>query len=297
MRVNNDKTNEEILQRYLERVKARDKAALQPPAGGEPAEGEEGEAGSEGKIALPFGSCLFMSKEMLDEFERRRKIEFPDVDALAELAYDVSTNEVTGSNSFIACYANTILPEGARTASEADLEKILKDGKLKLEGHYEDSSLVLRSNNEPNKYLANDLYARFKAKGVTLAEGVPYVIPLFGLKLVKDGNSPKKVSFGLTERLIDEKLYFQAPILNEPSQQSFEPGDIDETIGLPKRVGATGSRKLYTRNWSSYAIKDSGLSRLFLVRNLDVDADNEFLAYSGSAGRVVVVTGEAGGAP
>ena len=255
----------------------------EPPAGG-----------SRG-MPLPAGTYSFMTHEMFEEFEKRRKADFPDADVLAELAYNsklkLEKGQVTGSNPFIVCLANMILPEGFRTATQADLERALKQG-FPLRYHYEDTTGVLRDRQEPNSYLAKDLYKRFKKVGITLKEGVPYVVPYCGLKLVKDSKSPHKLAFELTDRLIDENFYFEAPILNELSQQKFETSDIDEAIGLPKKVGKNGARTLWTRNHSGYAIKNSGFSRLCLDWSLDVDADDVDLANSDSGGRVVVVSAE-----
>ncbi|MEK6840907.1 MAG: hypothetical protein AABX79_03060, partial [Nanoarchaeota archaeon] len=58
----------------------------------------------------------------------------------------------------------------------------------------------------------------------------------------------------------------------------------DEKTGLPKKLGQ-GSRNLYVR--------DSGLSRLDLLDDLDLNSDDWDLDISYDYGRVVVVSGEA----
>ena len=55
-----------------------------------------------------------------------------------------------------------------------------------------DLSIVLRTKQEPNKYLAEDLFAQFKAQGITLKEDSAYVLPLFTLKLMQDSKSNYK---------------------------------------------------------------------------------------------------------
>ena len=112
----------------------------------------------------------------------------------------------------------------------------------------------------------------------------PIMLPLSGLDLVNDNESPHGLAFKLTDRTDA----IQANILSSTSGSYIAPGHIDESTGLPTEVfpkSQSGNRQLYTRN--------SGLSGLYLGRYLDVDSNDENLANSVSYGRVVLVSGEA----
>jgi hypothetical protein len=212
--------------------------------------------------------------------------------ALFFVKYNDKEKIVKGSNPFYVAAVNEFLPEGLRTASQADLEKILKGNLLPLKDHWEDSALVLRTRQEPNIYLAEDLFNQFKAKGINLKENSAYVIPLFTLKLREDSKSEHKLAFDISDLTLES--YFQAPILNKVSQQKFNNSDIDEKTGLPIKFAVSGDRTLYTRNYKDYTLKNSGLSRLYLGRDLSLYSSWDDLANSDEYGRVVVVSSEAG---
>jgi hypothetical protein len=214
-------------------------------------------------------------KAFLDEYQGRVKADYKDASALNVLRYD--SGVVKGSNPFAVVLANQILrQEGLRTSTQADLEKALRIKALELRGTYEDTGLVLRSEDEPNTYLAKDLMNQVKARNKK--QELPVMIPLTGLELRADSNSPHSLAFNLLEGA--EIIY--APILNKLG--NFNSEDIDEITGLPKQTGQ-GNRTLYTR--------DSGLSRLYLYRYLYLNSNYDYLADSGDGGRVVVVSGEA----
>ena len=101
-------------------------------------------------------------------------------------------------------------------------------------------------------------------------------------------NSPYRLAFNL----IDSPVYFEAPILNEPTQRKFDSSDIDENTGLPKNVKNEGAKTLYTRNYGGYKIKNSGLSRLYLGGDLGVVSSDVDFQYSFSGGRVALVAAE-----
>ena len=212
-------------------------------------------------------------KAVLEECRARVKEDYHDHDNLKVLRYNEEQNVVTGSNSFATSLVNKIIAEQGHTATQAELERIIALNRpdLNLRGHYEDTGLVLRSNEEHNSYLANDLIAQLG--NIEL----PVLIPLKNLELRNDDNSP----YGLAFNIIGETIY--APILNHDSE-NFSSVDIDEEIGIPKKL-RQGNRFFYTRK--------KGLSRLYLGGDLDADAGDEDLAGSGGDGRVVVVSGEA----
>ncbi len=211
-------------------------------------------------------------KAFLKEYQGRVKSDYNDNSSLDVLRQE---GVVKGSNPFVIVLTNQILrKEGLRTATQADLEKALKLDVLPLRGIYEDTGLILRSEDEPNKYLAKNLAEQVK----TTVGKTPIVIPLNGLELVNDSNSPH----GLIFKLTDESELIYVPILDGKNNgKSFsETGKY----GLPEKLGK-GNRTLYTR--------DSGLSRLYLDDDLDLGSDYwRGLDGSYAYGRVVVVSGK-----
>ena len=195
------------------------------------------------------------------------------------LTYNQEKDVVTGSKPFAAVLVNDIVSStGLHTASPADLENILRTDTLPLRGTYEDTALVLRDEEEPNSYLAKNLMDQLRLRGKV---ETPVMIPLKDLTLKNDAQSP----YGLAFVLKESAQPVHAPILNKESGSAFTSEDVDEKIGLPKKVGK-GNRRLWTRS--------SGLSRLCMVDGLGLGAGSGNLASSDDAGRVVVVS--AGGA-
>ena len=183
---------------------------------------------------------------------------------------------VKGSNPLYVVAVNEVIrPEGLRTATQADLEKALKIGVLSLRGQYEDTALVLRTEGDPNSYLAKHLMKQVKARG---SNNMPVMIPLVGLDLERDSSSP----CGLAFKLRDDAEIFYDPILNK-SGGNFSSLDIDEKTGLPKKL-SEGDRYFYTRD------DKAGLSRLNLSRDLFMYSSWSDLQGSGSYGRVVVMS-------
>jgi len=97
-----------------------------------------------------------------------------------------SNGKVLGSNPFYAVGVQSKLPFGVRVANQSDLENAMQIGALNLSGTYEDSGLVLRTNGDPNSYLAGNLMKQVKERLGKKAK-MPVMIPLYGMELVKDG--------------------------------------------------------------------------------------------------------------
>ncbi len=220
-------------------------------------------------------------KAFLEEYNGRVSADYNDNSNLNVLRYD--NNVVKGSNPFAVVLANQILrKEGLRVANQADLEKILRINALDLYGFYEDTALVLRTETNPNKYLAKNLAKQVKSKFIFSAlrkkvGKTPIVIPLNGLGLVSDSNSP----YGLTFKLTDESELIYAPILDGKDERNKRFSETDE-YGLPEKLGE-GNRTLYTI--------DSGLSGLYLDGD-GVYSGLDRLASSYSGGKVVIVSGK-----
>jgi len=206
-------------------------------------------------------------RQVLEEYNQIASKDYQGASALNVLSFD--DNVVKGSNPFAFVLLNKILTQQKmRIATPADLEKCLEKGELDLKGTYGDSGLVFRSNKDPNKYLGIDLL-----KQIVAYPKIPFLIPLAGLDLRYDSNSPKDLSF----QLIDNSQLIYAPQLeHENNQKKFNKADGN---GLPI-FDSNGSRTLYTGN--------GGLRRLCRDWDLDLDARDDGLADSYSNGRVVV---------
>jgi len=280
--MNNNELHRQWLERYFERErKEAEEAKRKPKKEKKPTKAQK----------LPeFKQAFFLQDDFGKSIHEKIQEKYGSFPAISIINYDEKEKIVKGSNPFYAVAVQEFLPENIRVATQADLERILKMSSLQLKEQYEYSSLVWISNQSPNKYLAKDIYRQFKSNGIELIEEKAYVIPLFTLKLREDENSPHKLAFDIVDLTLQS--YFEAPILNEASRQKFNSDDIDEKIGLPKRVGTNGDRTLYTRNSRNYTIKNSGVCRLYLYRSLDADSGGGYLASSDAGGRVVCVRAE-----
>ena len=218
----------------------------------------------------------FLGGEAGKEIAKSIRMDYKDIPALQIGKY--SNGVVMGSNPFWVSAVQDKLPSGIRVASQADLEKALKWGVLDLRGTYEDTGLVLRTEGEPNSYLASNLMIQAKAR-LDKKVKMPVMIPLYGLELAKDQNSP----YGLSFKLGDNAEIISAPILNK-GDGNFSSRNINAETGLPKKLG-NGDRTLYTRQ--------GGLSRLCLYWDLNLVSGDVYLADSYDDGRVVLVSGEA----
>ena len=222
----------------------------------------------------------FLEGDFGKEVDEEVQGKYGKFNTIKEIGYSKKAKLVEGSNPFYVIAVNQVLRENnlkIRTATQADLEKISKSEEMQLKGFYEDTALVLRNKEEPNKYLAQNLIKQIKNRKENIR--FPVMIPLNTLELKEDSNS----EYGLSFKLRDDSEIIYSPILNKPAG-NFSSKDINKRTGLPKELG-TGNRTLYTR--------ESGFSRLFLGRGLDLCAYWGSLAVSNSNGRVVVVSGEA----
>src|SRR3989338_7237392 len=216
-------------------------------------------------------------KAFLEEYQGKAKADYRNASALNVLSY--SNGLVRGSNPFAVVLANQILRQaGLRVATQGELELAMKIGAMNFGGTYEDTGLVLRTEDNPNEYLAKNLMTQIKARNKK--QKLPVMIPLAGLELRTDSNSPHGMTFSLRE---DSEIIY-SPVLNKPG--NFKSEDIDQKTGLPIKLSG-GNRTLYTTN--------SGLSGLFLVSGLYLVSGSDNLALSFDYGRVVVVSTAEGG--
>jgi len=222
-------------------------------------------------VRIPTFLSGDFGRDFLDEYQGRAQTDYKNADVLNILRTDKDI--VKGSNPYAVVLANKILrQEGLRTATPADVERILKSGDLALGGVYIDTALVLRNEDEPNKYLAGDLIKQLGKKKL------PVMIPLAGLDLRVDSNAPNGLAFNIRE---DAQVIYDK-ILNS-GNGNFNSEDINEKTGLPNKLG-NGNRTLY-------AI-DSGLSGFCLGRYSGLGSGGGPLGSSGGYGRVVVTDAE-----
>ncbi|MFA5778502.1 MAG: hypothetical protein WC870_03405 [Candidatus Paceibacterota bacterium] len=232
-------------------------------------------------IAIPkdIPQIGFFGGEQGKEIDASIKKDYKDFSVMQVGNY--SDGKMKGSNSFYVVGVQSKLPFGVRVSTQSDLEDVMRKGVLDLSGTYEDSGLVLRTVGNPNSYLAVNLMKQVNERLGKKAK-MPVMIPLYGMGLVKDQDSPH----GLAFKLKDDAEIIYSPILNKSNGSSFNSEDINIKIGLPTKVGK-GNRTLWTR--------DSGLSRLYLDWDLDLDSDGDSLADSNGNGRVVLVSTAEGG--
>jgi hypothetical protein len=218
------------------------------------------------------------AQAFLAEYEGIAKEDYGNARVLRVLSYDKDAQLVRGSNPFAVVLVNQMIrDQGMRTATPADLERVLATEALPLRGQYEDSALALRTEDGANEYLARNVMAQVRARNAKMK--FPAVIPLAGLDLITDGSSPHGIGF----KLRDDAQIIYAPILNK--QGNFEA--VDAETGLPQKIGS-GNRCHYSRT--------DGLSWLYLNRYLSLYSNSGNLANSGVDGRVVLIRGEAAGA-
>jgi hypothetical protein len=230
-------------------------------------------------IAIPnIPQIGFFGGEQGKEINDSIKRDYKEFSAMQVGSY--SNGKIVGSNPFYAVGVQSKLPFGVRVSTQSDLEDAMRKDVLDLSGTYEDTGLVLRTNGDPNSYLAGNLMKQVKERIGKLGK-MPVMIPLYGIGIVKDQDSPH----GLAFKLKDDAEINYAPILNKSNNSNFNSEDIDIKTGLPKKIGK-GNRTLWTR--------DSGLSRLFLGRDLYL-ISGDSLAYSDDDGRVVLVSTAEGG--
>ena len=278
------------LMRYAER---KNQEAKLPPAPVAPVVQPDPNAGVVSPVptgVITFKSAFLLKgqfgKDFLQEYNARVKRDYADASALKVLNWDDSGKVVTGSNPFAVILANQILnPMKIRTATQGELEAILNQGGIEFKNHYEESSLVWRTDADPNEYLAKNISGQLRRHNPKLKNNSAYVIPLNALSLKKDSNSPHKLAFVLN----NPDLCFEAPILMSKNGSYIDSAKMNPQTGLPSQIYSTDpngkNRQLWTIN--------SGLSRLYLYGVLDVSSNYEDLAYSGSGGQVVCVSGEA----
>lgn len=217
-------------------------------------------------------------KEFLEAYNSIVDKKYKGNNALKVLEF--SDNIVKGSSTFSSILTADILRQnGLSLARPVDVEYARKLHEsnpgigLDTSGQYVDYGIVFRNVSEPNEYLAKKLEPEIKkALGV---KKIKNPVPIFSGDL--DLLNNEKASNGLGLSLKKGAKPFEAPVLKKNTSFS----QTDEN-GMPI-PDANGSRTSYTIN--------SGLSGLSLDGPLllCLPSSSHDLAYSASAGRVVVV--------
>ncbi len=175
-------------------------------------------------------------------------------DVLAGVFSRAGDGMLAGGSTFSRVLLETLLPAGTHSATRADLELALVQVPSLLQGAYSDVGVALHSVKGPNAPDAKRLAEQLRQREILLGSGK--LIPFSALKLTPDAKAESGLALDL------------------------------------KPEGVAGITNLDSYKWD-YA-GSRGLARAFLGGGSGWYSDGVGLAYSGSDGRVVVVS--AGGA-
>jgi len=191
------------------------------------------------------------------------------------MGYDSAQKLIYGSTPFLAARIDTLVnPLGLRVANLRDLSRPeimrLAEGK-----HYIDSPTLVLLSEQDSYSLNNPLIQKIMQEVSARHEKFPCIVTGFDSAPCEDR--------GYNRTIIpreDFKIIYDERLKGHNGERF---SSVDE-LGLPL------FDKAGTRIWYPGS---SGLSGLYLGRYLDLLAGNSHLAYSFSAGRVVIVSGEA----
>lgn len=223
-------------------------------------------------ISLPTFLQGDFGRDFLEKFKEKAKEDYErPFELMAIKDEEEEEGAITGSNVYSVVLANQILRQiGLRTSTPADMEQILRNNDLEMDYFYVDTALVLRNKRASNEYFANDLIKQLGD------QKLPVMIPLYGLDLRVDKNSPSGLAFNIRE---DAEIIYDK-ILNSAGG-SFNSDDINKETGLPENFSG-GDRNFNVRNLS-------GLSRFSFDEDWNISSDILELEDSASNGRIVVV--------
>ena len=231
----------------------------------------------------PYFDFGFMTgeygKTILHEYEDRVKKDYGSVNPLKVLNWDSKNEVVVGSNPFAVVLMNKILAEeGLRTATQIDLERIIGSYPFFLMQNNEDTGLVLREWGQ-SRYIENSLRAQIKARNVL--SKTPIMIPLTELDLVKDKESPYRLTFKLKD---SANIFYDLSILNKDVFFYYDPSNIKS--GLPFVEDNSSGRYLCIRN--------DGLARFSMNSTLNIDTSSIRFSLSDNENRIVIIKDKAG---
>ncbi len=211
-------------------------------------------------------------KDSVEEYKGIVRADYNGNPVLNVLDYNNKTGNVEGSTPYALVLFNEriLKPRGLRTANFPELYFAHSNEVLNLEGTYEDAALILRSEEDPNSYLAKDVMSQVKARNKE--QEFPTRINLYDFSLGKDANAPK----GLVFKLNEDAQIIHAPVYSG-SNKRFSTFDENGDPALDE----SGDKTLHTRG--------SGLLRAYVAGDLDLIASSEDLANAYPYGRVVVI--------
>lgn len=219
---------------------------------------------------VPIENYFFLGKDLGKEIHAKIVSKYPD-NPFVTRDIEYVDGIVKGSKPGYIVAVNEMLPEGFRPATSGDVGKIIKEDKLDLRNHYEDLGLVLMSEDEPNKYLGQDLAKQIRQRKPDFK--FPILLNLSSLELRVDNNSPYNLAFQLTDK---SQIIYAPQLEYKNDDEKFS--ETDEN-GLPI-FDKGGDKTLYTT--------EKGLRVLFRNRLLDLNARGRSLVDSFSDGRVII---------
>ena len=212
-------------------------------------------------------------KERDEEYNSVVKSKYKDNFNLKVLNF--RDNVVKGSSSYSIFLMNEILEkQGLRTATSADVQKVIDNDEKFLSGVYVDLGVVLRNESGANEYLAKELAKQAKERNYEFSNSSPLIFKPSDLELIVDSNS----SFGLGFKIRDSASPFNASELSYKNEGRKFKNTNKEGVPIFDKNG----------NRTNYTTKDS-LSGFYLVRGSDLDSRSNGLAGSSGDGRVVVL--------
>jgi hypothetical protein len=219
------------------------------------------------------------AENFLAEYNRKVDLDYRGNNNLKVL--DFNSGTLTGSNTFATILVNQLLAsQDIRTATPADIEKIIKHEVLSLEGRNINLAFILRSDEDfevrKNNGLAKYLGAQVKEIGLKFSSENPIVIPLNSLYLENAENC-----YGLTFKIYPDAVMYNAPqFTGKNNEKKFFK---TETGGCPI-FDKRGDRQVYTRF--------NGLSEMYLDGRNNLVTSWPGLAWSNRSGRIVLVKKE-----
>jgi hypothetical protein len=214
-------------------------------------------------------------QDILKEYSDIVEKDYNGIPALNVLFYEDGV--VKGTNSFAVVLINQIVAKkGLRTANLLDLRRIIKTKELDLKDHYEEFGLALRTDDEPNEYLAKDLTSKIKAKNPDAK--MPAMILSSELELILDSNSPYKLGFKLKD---SARIFYNLPVLN--AEWYYSSDDINDETGLPDFIGGNGDHYLETGHL------ESGLTRIYIDQTGSINTRGDSLSHYNKDGRIVII--------
>jgi len=220
-------------------------------------------------------------REIDQEIKRMYK-DFPVVCNATSYFGFIRGSIVKGSNPFYILAINEILRRGDyRTPTLSDAETIQE--KLKLRSTYIDLAILLKSNRNPNSYLAGRLITQINERDPAIK--LPIIIPLHGLYLTRD----KKSQYGLSFCLKEDVSLLDASIFSTDGYFDV----LNKNTGLPNQliVGPSYLHSLDTIRKKRYLfpMRTQGLFEICLFNGINFGSRDGDLNLTNPNGRIILI--------